>query len=36
MRMSPWWFSIAVVAGVSGWMVSGIFGSHGAGSAGRR
>ncbi|MBL8688192.1 MAG: efflux RND transporter periplasmic adaptor subunit [Rhodospirillaceae bacterium] len=34
MRMSPWWFSLAVVAGVSGWMASGIFGSHSAGSAG--
>ena len=34
MRMSPWWFSLAVVAAVSGWMVSGIFGNHSAGSAG--
>lgn len=34
MRMSPWWFSLAVVAGVSGWMASGIFGNHSAGSAG--
>ncbi len=34
MRISPWWFSLAVVAGVSGWMASGIFGDHGAGAAG--
>jgi multidrug efflux system membrane fusion protein len=34
MRMSPWWFSLAVVAGVSGWMASGLFTHHGDGSAG--
>jgi membrane fusion protein, multidrug efflux system len=33
MRISPWWFSLAVVAGVSGWMASGLFSHHGAGSA---
>jgi multidrug efflux system membrane fusion protein len=34
MRMSPWWFSLAVVAGVAGWMASGLFSHHGDGTAG--
>jgi len=33
MRISPWWFSLAVVAGVSGWMASGLFSQHGHGTA---
>ena len=28
MRMSPWWFSLGVVAAVAGWMASGMFGQH--------
>ncbi|MSP49352.1 MAG: efflux RND transporter periplasmic adaptor subunit [Alphaproteobacteria bacterium] len=34
MRLSPWWFSLAVVASVSGWMASGLFMHHGDGTAG--
>jgi multidrug efflux system membrane fusion protein len=34
MRVSSWWFSLAVVAGVSGWMASGLLSHHGDGSAG--
>ena len=34
MRISSWWFSLAVVAGVSGWMASGLLTHHGDGTAG--
>ena len=33
MRISPWWFSLAVVAGVTGWMASGMIGNRDAGAA---
>jgi multidrug efflux system membrane fusion protein len=32
MRISSWWFSLAVVAGVSSWMASGLFSHHGVAS----
>ena len=33
MRISSWWFSLAVVTGVAGWMASGMIGHRDAGAA---